>query len=725
MDYASLLNEEQLKPVMDTEGAVLVLAGAGSGKTRVLTYRIARLVGELNVSPYNVLAITFTNKAAKEMSERVYKVTGQSGIWISTFHSFCAKILRYDIDKLDAAFSSDFSIYTSSDSDKVIKRLLGENYVDDDKLKKSIMWHISNAKNNGFSPDEYRERCDVENADLICKVYGQYDKIMRENNSLDFDDLLLKTVKLFTANKDVLAKWQERFRYIHVDEFQDTNSIQMLLVRLLAMKYGNIFAVGDDDQSIYGWRGAEVENILNFKKFFPGCRLYKLERNYRSTQQILDCANKVIANNTTRLGKELYTNNGDGIKVVYRNLYSDKDEADSVIREIEALSRNNNMSYNDFAVLVRLNSLTRKFEEQLAFYGIPYRLFGGFKFYERKEIQDIIAYLRAIVNPMDQEAIVKIINFPKRGIGDSSVDKLKAYAAAHSCSLRQAVFEVYDNAAMNSATKIKIGGFGEVLGALDKAAKELPLAEIIDFVVQAAGIKSAFDATVLDDQNRLDNIDEFVSSVKEFAIANKEATLSDYLQNVALLSDTDQGDDGERVTLATVHSVKGLEFKVVFIVGLEEQIFPSSRALNSKKEEEEERRCMYVAITRAKERLYLSSSQSRFRFGKYENNLVSRFVKECGVLEMNKSIENITIIDTKLQKALDTQHTALLQLTSSNRIKPDVNKDLSMFKVGVTIVHSRYGDGLLTHIDGENGTVNFEKLGIKEFNLRIAPIIVK
>ncbi|MDE5618020.1 MAG: UvrD-helicase domain-containing protein, partial [Clostridia bacterium] len=423
MDYTTLLNAEQLKPVTDTEGAVLVLAGAGSGKTRVLTYRIAYLIDKCGVSPYSVLAITFTNKAAGEMKERITDVTGCDGMWIMTFHSFCARVLRNDADKL--GHDRNFSIYGESESDRILTRILKENYPDNVEKKKTIRWHISAAKSIAMPPDQYETRIkDHPDSRLICEVYERYEEELKKNNAFDFDDLLLKTFILFAMHKEVLEKYQDKFRYVHVDEFQDTNRIQFLLVKMLVRKYGNIFVVGDDDQSIYGWRGADVSNILNFKENYPDCRIYKLERNYRSTGNILDVANKVIAHNNGRMGKRLWTETEGGAKVEYRSMCDDKSEAEFVLEQISNMVRYEGYSYKDFAILVRINSITRLFEDKMALYNMPYKVIGGFKFYERKEIKDFIAYLRMAVNPYDSEGITRIINFPRRGIGDACVDAL-------------------------------------------------------------------------------------------------------------------------------------------------------------------------------------------------------------------------------------------------------------------------------------------------------------
>ncbi len=716
MDYTKLLNDEQLLPVYDTEGAVLVLAGAGSGKTRVLTHRIAYLLDEKGVDGYNILAITFTNKAAREMLERVYKITGRSDIWISTFHSFCAKILRYEIEKM--GYSSNFSIFTASDSNRLITRIVKELNIDE-KEAKNIKSHISNVKNIGADIDEYCNVLGSKNSDIIKQVYLVYEKQLKENNALDFDDLLLKTVQLFKDFPEVRAKYQERFKYIHVDEFQDTNKIQMLLVRMLAYKHGNLFVVGDDDQSIYGWRGAEVGNILNFKGTYPNCKIYKLQQNYRSTQNILDCANKVIAKNKQRMGKELWTNGDAGVKVVYKSCYNDKEEVDYVLGEIRKLCDYNGYSLNDFAILVRLNSLTRNFEEKMNMYGIKYKLIGGFKFYDRKEIMDTIAYLRMIANPLDSESIARIINFPKRGIGETAIQRLRDYCSQSDKPMITALLEIDENPVLNKGMRDKFSKFTNLIVDLMRAKLEMKFEDFAKYLVEKVDFYQAYDIDNPEDKNKLENIDEFMTIIHEYCEQNEGATLESFMQSISLVSDGDDSEEGEFVTVATVHGVKGLEYKIVFIVGLEENIFPSGRALGNPFEMEEERRCMYVAITRAQERLYLTSAGNRYRFGKVEYNLVSRFVEEAGLIEKDPAQF------TPLKISEYANLTKERPITKSNNIRPNVNKDISVFNVGSAVVHSRYGEGVIIALDGSTATILFAKLGNKNFNLELAPIELK
>ena len=726
MNLAEKLNDEQIKPVLDTEGQVLVLAGAGSGKTRVLTYRIAHLIKDLGVKPYNILAITFTNKAAKEMRERVNALVGENcPVWVSTFHSFCARILRSEIEKI--GYGSNFTIYSETETDRVIKNILDEEQINDKNLKSKIKFHISNAKNGGYSPLKYKEKFDFEDSDLITDVFIKYEKRLKNNNALDFDDLLLKTLELFLKCDDVLEKYSEKFRYVHVDEFQDTNKIQYMLVRLLSNKYKNIFVVGDEDQSIYGWRGAEISNILDFKKNFPDAKIYKLERNYRSTSSILSAANSIIKNNSSRLGKTLWTDIEKGMNIQHRRLYTDREEAEFTVREIHNLVIDKGYSYGDFAILVRLNSLTRLFEEKPTLYSIPYRIYGGFKFYERKEVKDILAYLRIISNPNDNEALSRIINFPKRGIGESSIVRIIQYADLNGISMFEALGRAADIEGLNNAAKIKILELYNLLNIEAERSKNLPLNEFIRSLITNLGIEKEYSTGKEEDTQRLENTYQLADAAREFIYDNEEAKLEDFLQSVSLISDIDSESETSCVTLATVHSVKGLEFKVVFIVGLEEGIFPSSKSVYEKKELEEERRVMYVAVTRAMEILYLTSATSRFRFNKTESNAESRFVKEAlGITDDKKSYNYlIKQHESKLNSDIPVFESAAKRFQSGfyNYVpNPDLKKDLSEFIAGVKVRHNRFGEGVILAVRGEVADIKFEKLGIKAFNLTVAPL---
>ena len=630
------LNEEQIKPVLQTEGPVLVLAGAGSGKTRVLTSRIAYLIAEKQVPAEAILAITFTNKAAAEMKERIENIVDARGMWVCTIPSMCVRILR--LFATEAGITQNFSIYSETERSNIVKKSFQECDFDDEKLLKNVKWHIANAKTLGYDPERYAEEYAYDrDIDEITKVYARYQKHLKENNALDFDDLLNETRNLLNRNAEVREYLGGRFRYVLVDEFQDTNSVQYEIVRMLSSVYGNLFAVGDDDQSIYGWRGAKIENILHFEKDFKNAKVFKLERNYRSTKSILKLANTVIKNNGRRKDKTLWTENDEGAKPNVYESEEERGEARYVAHAIAGLMRQG-YKFSDFAVLMRLNALTRSFEQEFTADGIPYKVFGGFKFFERKEIKDLLAYLRLINNPFDSEAAVRIINFPKRGIGAKTIDTLQAYAYETELSVYDALLDV-DELSLTSGTKQKLKDFATLIKKWIIESQDMPVNELVKTIVADTQMRLAYSDNSDESINKLANIDEFINSVDEFCKLNEGATLTDYLNQVTLSSDTDEMDDSEYVTLATVHSVKGLEFKCVFVVGMEENIMPISRSIDNDDELEEERRLMYVAITRAKERLSLTRSKSRYLYGKREPTMRSRFLKELSSeLELPKEI---------------------------------------------------------------------------------------
>lgn len=619
------LNEEQLGPVLQTEGPVLVLAGAGSGKTRVLTSRIAHLVEDKGVPPSAILAITFTNKAANEMKERLSKLVDVSRMWVCTIHSMCVRILRSFAS--DVGITDNFSIYSETERANIIKKSFQECDFDDEKLLKTVKFHIANAKMLGFSPERYAEEYAGEREiEAIVTVYERYNKHLRENNALDFDDLLNETRLLLRSNEEAREYLGGKFRYILVDEFQDTNAVQYEIVKLLSSVHGNLFAVGDDDQSIYGWRGAKIENILNFEKDFKGAKVFKLERNYRSTKHILKLANAVIKHNGRRKDKTLWTENAEGETAQVFEGEEESGEARFVAHTIAGLMKRG-YKFSDFAVLMRLNALTRSFEQEFTSDGIPFKVFGGFKFFERKEIKDLLAYLRLINNPFDSEAAVRIINFPKRGIGQKTVETLQNYAYETELSVYDALLDV-DELNLTSGTKQKLKEFASLVKTWIIDSQELPVNELVKKIVSDTRMREAYADDSDESINKRANIEEFINSVDEYCKLNEGAGLTEYLNQVTLSSDTDEMDDSEYVTLATVHSVKGLEFRCVFVVGMEEGILPVSRAAGSEDDMEEERRLMYVAVTRAKERLYLTRSKSRYLYGKREPSMRSVFLKE-------------------------------------------------------------------------------------------------
>ena len=718
------LNEEQRRAVVDTEGALLVLAGAGSGKTRVLTTRVAYLVKNMNVDPYNILAITFTNKAAGEMKQRVANMLGEScEVWISTFHSMCAQILFRECERI--GYGKNFSIYAEAECARVLKRIMkSPSDADNEKNAKlfdTYYGHIKRIKSFNHDPKEYAEACIGESKikKETLRLFDLYQAELKNNNAMDFDDLLINTVKLFDENPDVLERYQRRFRYIHVDEFQDTNKIQYRLVRQLAKGYGNIFVVGDEDQSIYGWRGAEISNILDFKKDFPDAKVYKLEQNYRSTAHILNAANRVIANNKKRFDKVLKTTKEGGKRVEVFNAYNDREEVDYVMRNINDLVTLAGYNYGDIAILMRANSLSRQFEEALTLYNMPYRVYGGIRFYERKEIKELLCYLRIAINPFDNESAARIINVPRRGIGDTTVQKLIECAGANGTHLFDVVKNIENVDGLNAGTKQKIAGFRNLWLSLIDAAGKSDAVAFSEYVLKASGLFDMYKADEAE-PDRVENLKEFVSAVNLFRKDNPGKTIEDFLRMVALISDADEIDDSNSVTLATIHAVKGLEFPVVFIVALEENIFPSSHAvIESDDNIEEERRRMYVAITRAKERLYVSSSRCRFRFNQRQNNLRSRFVQEL--------IGNVPAKtpQTPQSEQKSTFKPAYTGAAAAKPASPAANAvDVSEYTVGRKVEHSKFGTGVIVSVSGSGNEtiagIEFENLGIKKFVVALA-----
>lgn len=720
----TLLNEEQLAPLKQIDGAVLVTAGAGSGKTRLLTHRIAYLIDSYGVSPFNILAITFTNKAANEMKERVAKmVAGAENVWISTFHSMCAKILRRDIEYL-SPFTRDFSIYSDSDSDKVAKEVLSARGIEDDKIKKQLIFHLSNWKNGNQTLEDYISTHESEfDIRKIGLYMTDYQNFLKKNNALDFDDLISKTIELFDKFPDVLSYYANRFKYILVDEFQDTNLKQYELVKMLASVHKNLFVVGDEDQCIYSWRGANLENLFKLKNDFPDIKVYKLERNYRSTKEIIEVANRVIKNNSSRFDKNMWTDKDGGKKPVLYNAYDERDEALFVAKTIEKL-KSEGYEYNDIAVLMRINALSRSFEEAFLSYNIPHRIFGGFKFYERVEIKNVISYLRLFVNPKDDISFARIINFPKRGIGDGTIAKLKALnddkSLLENClsselemSALYKKFEPFIQAYKNSAMHINEN-----------------LSQFIKEVIKNFKIRENYNPNDEDDFNRLLNIEQLVASASDFEALNEKATLSEFLESITLSSDNDEIGSGGAVTIATVHGVKGLEFKVVFIIGLEEGIFPISRAFNSKAELEEERRLMYVALTRAEEQLYLTFATKRYLYRESQYQMISRFCKELGLYQ-EKPKESFKPYPSNIASEPSFSQFEKARLFNHNMISKEEKKplkDVSVYKLGQIVSHPRFGEGEIVEIseDGLVGDIIFEDFGKKSLMLDLAPLeIVK
>lgn len=732
------LNNSQLNALKQINGATMVLAGAGSGKTRLITYRIAYLISVLNVKPENILAITFTNKAANEMKERLSKmVDNASDIWVSTFHSMCVKILRKHITSLKSAknalnqvnFDNNFSIYTDTEKDRALKTVLENLKINKDNFLNLVSYHISNAKNNNLSPWDYQKLNQGEkDIDEITKVYSAYQSYLAINNALDFDDLLTKTYELFKEFPDILKRYQEKFEYIHIDEFQDTNYIQYEIARLLAGYHKNIFVVGDEDQCIYSWRGANIQNVRNFERDFEDCKLMKLEQNYRSTKQILTIANKLIKNNISRNEKTLWTDNAIGAKVEYFNAENEFDEAEYVAGQIKTLVRSGNYNYSDFAVLTRLNAMSATFEEKFLNYNIPYKVFGGNKFFDRLEIKNLIAYLKLLSNPYDSTSFVRIVNYPKRGIGDATIDKILKLTEFHNTTPFNLILNS-EEFLLDSALENKIRPFKDVCLKLNNSYETMAPLEFINFLIKTIDFKSIYSSNLEEDKSRLLNIDHFFVLAQEFFKNNPKYTISEFLQSITLISDIDEYDDkNNTVTLATVHAVKGLEFKVVFVSGLEEKMFPILRNF-SESDMEEERRLMFVAITRAQQRLYLTNSKTRFMYGKRDYLLPSRFLKECEII-LSKPTFN-----TYETNALNTSFPSFSNKVSFSIKKNDnfetkSKEDYSKkYFVGARVSHPKFGKGVITQNVGINVTkcvsINFEEFGVKTLSIEYAPITLE
>ncbi|MFV9511464.1 DNA helicase PcrA [Tepidibacillus sp. LV47] len=711
------LNPQQKKAVETINGPILVLAGAGSGKTKVLTHRIANLIHQ-GVPPWNILAITFTNKAAREMKERVAKLVGLQGedIWISTFHSMCVRILRKDIHRID--YSNNFTILDSDDQFTVVKQIMKELNMDTKKLEpRAVLATISQAKNELKNPEQYGKSASDYFSQQVFTVYQKYQERLKANQSVDFDDLIMLTVQLFQKNPDVLEYYQRKFQYIHIDEYQDTNRAQYVLVRMLADYYQNIFVVGDTDQSIYKWRGADIQNILKFEEDYPKAQLIKLEQNYRSTKNILKAANAVIEHNTMRKPKNLWTENPEGNKLTLYESMNEHDEAYFIAKVIQkGIAKGRH--YQDYAVLYRTNAQTRVIEEVFVKSNIPYKIVGGTKFYDRKEIKDILAYLRLIVNPDDDISLRRIINVPKRGIGAATVDKIAEYAASQGISMFRAI-EVVDFIGIATKTANKISQFAEMIREFNQMAEYLGVTELTEMVLERTQYREELKKeNPLEAQARIENIEEFLSVTMEFEKQNEDQSLIAFLTDLALISDVDQLDEEEEkqtgVTLMTLHSAKGLEFPVVFLAGLEEGIFPHSRALFDEEEMEEERRLAYVGITRAEQELYLTYAQSRILFGKTQVNAPSRFIQE---------IPEELIHD--VHKEEKNQLKQMRKTTSYDLQKRPITR--GDWQVGDKAKHGKWGIGVVVSIKGNEDDLELQiafpnPIGIKKLLARFAPI---
>ena len=732
MSIYDTLNPPQQEAVFHTEGPLLILAGAGSGKTRVLTHRIAYLIADKGVNPFNILAITFTNKAAQEMRERVDKLTGADGmsVWVATFHSTCVRILRRYIDRL--GYDNRFTIYDSDDQKTLMKEICRKLNIDTKKYKeRSLLAQISHAKDEMITPDEMEMNAGGDfNQKKVAQVYREYQAALKSNNALDFDDLLVKTVELFQNCGDVLESYQEKFRYIMVDEYQDTNTVQFKFVSLLAARYGNLCVVGDDDQSIYKFRGANIGNILGFERVFPDAKVIRLEQNYRSTKNILNAANEVIANNAARKEKRLWTENPEGEKLHFRQFMNGFEEAEYVIGDIAKKKREHLADYRECAILYRTNAQSRLFEEKCLKANIPYKIVGGINFYARKEIKDLLCYLKTIDNSADDLAVRRILNVPKRGIGATTVGRVQDYADYMNVSFYDAL-RVAEEVPSIGRSLNKIEGFVTFIQSLKSKAQAYSVTEILEEVIDLTGYVDELKAEDTEESRaRIDNIDELISKTVSYEEAMKaegrEATLSGFLEEIALIADIDTVDpDQDYVLLMTLHSAKGLEFPYVYLAGMEDGMFPSSMCIFSDDptDMEEERRLCYVGITRAMKELTLTSARQRLVRGETQYNKVSRFVREIPreLVELGTTIQE----HKPSMQETPSPKNSYMQMRQTFRAKPfeaqnfKVTKAASLdYGVGDTVRHIKFGVGIVRDIV-EGGrdyevTVDFDKVGVKK-----------
>ena len=772
-DILKGLNDKQYEAVINTEGPCLVIAGAGSGKTKVLTHKVAYLMQEKNVAPWNILAITFTNKAANEMKERVAKLVGEQAkdLWMGTFHSICVRILRNHIDKI--GFDTSFIIFDTSDQRTMIKRCLKELDIDDKMFtERSVQTEISNAKNEMLEPDQYFLRAKGDfRKEKIAEIYQKYQKNLKENNAIDFDDIINFTIKILNENPEIKEYYSNKFRYVLVDEYQDTNKAQFTLVKLFAENNGNITVVGDNDQGIYSFRGADISNILNFERDFKNSKIIKLEQNYRCTGNILKIANSVIKNNETKYEKKLWTENEIGRLPKIYSADNEYDEGNYIVEQIEHLRRQEGMKYSDFAVLYRMNTQSRAIEQILGREGIPYKVVGGLKFFERKEIKDIISYLRLIQNPMDNLSLTRIINEPKRGIGKTSLDKIQDLAIENETSM----YEIIKNSDQYGLNRVFLNSreFVNAIEELRAKKDELIISELVKLTLKKTGYTKALeDEKTIEAENRIENLEEFLTVAMEFEKEEADNSLENFLQGMTLSSDIDNVDETEEsVTLMTLHSAKGLEFPVVFLVGMEEGIFPGYKSIGEESALEEERRLCYVGITRAKQNLFLTCSKQRTMFGSTSCNQISRFVKEIpeelldGAEDvfgggsrdsfddmvsrsgkvfgsksfgdsgfswsygnsnkgssLNSSSTKLGAVASSIGKSA-TNGIASFGRTAESFLNGLTNKsakkivDLSQYDAGVKVYHKKFGEGVITKTEPEGDDlkvdIDFEKFGHK------------
>ena len=752
MDLLEGLNDKQKEAVLAVEGPCLVIAGAGSGKTKVLTHKIAYLIENQDIKPWNILAITFTNKAAKEMKERITNLIGDTAneMWIGTFHSICIRILRKYIDRV--GYSSDFVIFDSSDQKTLVKQCIKSLNLDDKIFTdRGVLSEISNSKNEMLTPDQYKLRTNNEiRKEKIAKVYEMYQNKLKENNALDFDDIINVTIQILTENPDALEYYSEKFKYVLVDEYQDTNKAQFTLITLLSSRFGNITVVGDNDQGIYSFRGADITNILNFEKDFPGTKIIKLEQNYRSTKAILDVANAVIKHNEKKYEKNLWTEAEGGHLPTVVRADNEYEEANFIVEQINKLRREEYYKYSDFTVLYRTNAQSRSIEDIFNREAIPYKIIGGQKFYERKEIKDAIAYLRLIHNQDDNLSLQRIINEPKRGIGQTSMEKIESMSAIHGISM----YEVIKRADEYGLNKVFLNSreFVQTIEEISSKKGEMLISEILKEVLNKTGYTKALELeNTAQAESRMENLDEFLTVIMEFEQENAENGLSEFLENITLASDIDGMEEtDDSVTLMTLHSAKGLEFPVVFLVGMEEGLFPSYKSIGEQKELEEERRLCYVGITRAREYLFLSCAKQRTIFGSTTCNKISRFIGEIptelleGADELTKQAKvkednewtygnrfnqgTTFVIGGEKPRTQFAFRTAESFLNNIVAAKP-VDVDLSKYRAGQTIYHKKFGEGVITEVSPEGDDlkldISFEKAGHKRLMAKYANLEIK
>lgn len=767
------LNDKQYEAVVNSEGPVLVIAGAGSGKTKVLTHKIAYIIQEKKALPWNILAITFTNKAANEMKERIAGLVGEDAkdIWMGTFHSICVRILRKHIDKI--GYDSSFIIFDTSDQKSLVKKCLKELQIDDKQFsEKLVQAEISNAKNEMLEPDQYALRAHGDfRREKIANVYELYQKRLKENNAIDFDDIINFTIKIFYENPEILNYYSSKFKYILVDEYQDTNKSQFTLVKMLAEVNQNITVVGDNDQGIYSFRGADISNILNFEKDFKGTKIIKLEQNYRCTGNILKAANSIIKNNETKYEKKLWTENDEGNLPKVYSADNEYDEASYIVEQISHLKTQEKYQYSDFAVLYRMNTQSRAIEDILRREAIPYKMVGGLKFYERKEIKDIVSYLRLAQNPSDNLSLTRIINEPKRGIGKTSLDKVADLAIQNETSM----YEIIKNANEYGLNRVFLNSreFVDLIEEAKIKKDEMPISELIQYILKKSGyIKALEDEKTIEAENRIENLEEFLTVAIEFEKEEAENTLQNFLEGMTLSSDIDNMEESEEsVTLMTLHSAKGLEFPVVFLVGMEEGIFPGYRSIGEPDEVEEERRLCYVGVTRAKEKLFLTCSKMRTVFGSTSCNLPSRFLEEIpsnlldgyeeafgsgnNIRERNNEDKgytwsygnkikeagkvttyNINDIASKTVAAASSifgkqasfGRTAESFLSGIGKKSNIEEVDLSKYTAGVKVFHKKFGEGIITKTEPEGEDlkvdISFDKVGHKRLMAKFAKLEV-